>query len=70
MKSEPTPEQWESPEMLAFLRYAGEHLDQVAIALHEYSFRTSEIGYIYPRWIGRLQVLFDICDKHELDLWV
>ena len=63
---EPEPEQWETPEMLAFLRFAGEHPDQVAIALHEYSFLTEEIGHIYPFLVGRFQALYAICDKYNI----
>lgn len=63
---EPEREHWESPEMLAFLRFAGQHPDQVAIALHEYSLATSEIGRWYPYLVGRFQALFDVCDAHGI----
>ena len=63
---EPEPEHWESPEMLEFLRFAAEHPDDVAIALHEYSFTTEEIVRGYPYQLGRFQFLFDICDQHGI----
>ncbi len=63
---EPELTDWESPEMLAFLQYAGEHPDQVALALHEYSFDTDEIGYIYPWLVGRFQMIFEICDENNI----
>jgi len=63
---EPEPEHWESPEMLDFLRYAGEHPDQVAVALHEYSFLKEDIGNFYPILVGRFQTLFEIADKHGI----
>ena len=62
-------EDWESPEMLEFLRYAGEHPDEVAVALHEYSFENDFIGsgdFPYPWMVGRFQKLFAICDKHDI----
>ena len=60
------PNDWEDPAMLDFLRYAGEHPDQVAVALHEYSLTTSFIGAGYPFLVGRLQALFDVCDRHGI----
>ncbi len=63
---EPELTDWESPAMLAFLQYAGEHPDQVALALHEYSFDTDEIGYIYPWLVGRFQMIFEICDENDI----
>jgi len=63
---EPEPYQWETPAMLAFLRLAGENPDKLAIALHEYSYRANDVGYLYPYLMGRVQTLFDICDKHGI----
>lgn len=63
---EPELADWESPAMLAFLQYAGEHPDQVALSLHEYSFDTDEIGYIYPWLVGRFQMIFEICDENNI----
>ena len=66
---EPEIESWEIPEMLAFLRYAGEHPDNVAVSVHEYSFQSDYIasGDIpYPWTVGRFQKLFAICDEHNI----
>lgn len=67
---EPEPEQWETPNMLDFLRFAGEHPEQVAVALHEYSYRTDlivgESPLVYPWMVGRFQKLFSVCDKHGI----
>lgn len=63
---EPEPEDWETPAMLDFLRLAGEHPDQIAIALHEYSYLVDEIGHEYPYKIGRFQELLRICDKYGI----
>lgn len=63
---------WEDPAMLDFLRYAGEHPDQIGVALHEYSLtiRTSTMPFPiaegYPYLVGRFQDLFDVCDKHGI----
>jgi hypothetical protein len=65
----PEPEDWELPGMLEFLRYAGEHPDSVAIALHEYSLQREFIAsgdLPYPYTLGRFQRIFDICDKHDI----
>lgn len=74
------PNDWEHPAMLEFLRYAGEHKDQVAVALHEYSLTVKciappcneppeegEPDFIpYPYLLGRLQALFDTADRHGI----
>lgn len=62
----PEPEDWEHPAMLDFLRFAGEHPDEVAVAIHEYSLTNDHIGAIYPYLVGRFQSLFDICDRHGI----
>lgn len=62
----PEPEDWENPAMLDFLRYAGEHPDDVAIALHEYSLVNEYIGNGYPYLVGRFQALFDVCDQYGI----
>ena len=58
---------WESPAMLEFLRFAARNPDSVAIAVHEYSYSSDDIGAIYPFQIGRFQELFRICDKYGID---
>lgn len=60
------PNDWEAPAMLEFLRYAGAHRDQVAIALHEYSLTTDGAAVGYPYLIGRFQALFDTVDRHGI----
>jgi uncharacterized repeat protein (TIGR01451 family) len=63
---EPEPEHWEGPHMLQFLQLAAEHPDQLAIALHEYSYNTADIGNCYPYLVGRVQALFQACDAHDI----
>lgn len=63
---EPEPADWESPAMLELLRLVGEHPDQLAIALHEYSYLAEDIGHEYPYKVGRFQELFRIADKHGI----
>lgn len=60
---EPEPEQWKTPSMLAFLKLAGENPDQLAIALHEYSFLKEDVAHEYPFKVGRFQDLFRIADE-------
>lgn len=62
----PEPEDWEHPAMLEFLRYAGEHPDQVGVALHEYSLTADFITSGYPYLVGRFQALFAVCDKYGI----
>ena len=62
----PEPEDWEDPAMLDFLRYAGDHPEEVAVALHEYSLVNAHIGNAYPYLVGRFQQLFDVCDKYGI----
>jgi hypothetical protein len=52
--------------MLAFLRYAADHPDQIAVALHEYSYLDDNIARFYPYLVGRFQALFDICDRQNI----
>lgn len=52
--------------MIDFLQLAAAHPDQIAIALHEYSYETDDIANIYPYLVGRFQALFQICDRHGI----
>ena len=63
---EPEPAQWESPAMLELLRLIGEHPDQLAIALHEYSYTADDIGDDYPHKVGRFLDLFRAADHHGI----
>lgn len=61
---EPEREHWETPSMLEFLRLAGRYPDRLAIALHEYSYTVGDIARQYPYLVGRVQALFDVCDRN------
>jgi len=63
---EPEPEDWESPAMLELLRLIADHPDQLAIALHEYSYTADDIGHDYPYKVGRFLDLFRVADKHDI----
>jgi hypothetical protein len=63
---EPEPEHWQTPGMLAFLRLASQHPDQIAVALHEYSYDVDNIANQYPSLVGRFQTLFQICDAQGI----
>ena len=52
--------------MLAFLRLAGQNPDQLAIALHEYSYLRDDIGHEYTYKVGRFQTLFQVADQHGI----
>ncbi len=64
---EPEPYHWEQPKMLDFLRLAAAHPEQIAIALHEYSFVTHSISEGYPWLVGRFHHLFRAVDAHGID---
>jgi hypothetical protein len=63
---EPEPSDWESPAMLELLRLIGQHPDQLAIALHEYSYLAEDIGDDYPHKLGRFLDLFRVADAHGI----
>jgi hypothetical protein len=63
---EPEPEHWRRPKMLQFLQLAAEHPDELAIAVHEYSFVTDTISVGYPWLVGRFQKLFRAVDEHGI----
>jgi hypothetical protein len=60
---EPEIQQWRSPAMVAFLRLAAANPDRLAIALHEYSYLTTNIAHEYPHKVGRFQQLLLVCDQ-------
>jgi len=63
---EPEPSDWESPAMLELLRLIGQNPDRLAIALHEYSYTTEDIGDQYPHKVGRFLDLFRVADAHGI----
>lgn len=60
---EPEVQDWQLPSMMQFLRLAGANPDQVAIAVHEYSYKVDEITHEYPYKIGRFQLLYQVADQ-------
>lgn len=63
---EPEMSDWESPAMLEFLRLVAQHPDQLAIALHEYSYINEDIAHEYPFKVGRFQFLFEVADRNNI----
>lgn len=60
---EPEYTDWQAPAMAEFLRFAAEHPDQVAVSLHEYSYKNSDLFREYPFLVGRFQLLFLAADN-------
>jgi len=63
---EPEPNCWRGPNMISFLRLASRHPDQLAVALHEYSF---ELGYLVGdgRYhVGRFRDLLAACQENGI----
>ena len=63
---EPEPSDWESPAMLELLRLIAANPDQLAIALHEYSYTSDDIGDDYPHKVGRFLDLFAVADRYNI----
>lgn len=63
---EPEPYHWAHPTMRQFLQLVADHPDQLAIALHEYSYLVDDIGRWYPYLVGRFQLLFQVCDNYGI----
>ena len=59
---EPEVEHWQGEKMQAFLRLAASKPDQLAIALHEYSYRRNSIEADAPYLVGRFQSLYQVTD--------
>lgn len=60
---EPEIEHWQLPAMVNFLKFAADHPEQVAIALHEYSYETFNIMRDAPHLVGRFQQLYWVTDE-------
>lgn len=60
---EPEIVDWTAPEMTPFLQLAAAYPDQLAIALHEYSYDTDNIFRQKGSLVGRFQQLFWVCDQ-------
>ncbi|MCA9986951.1 MAG: hypothetical protein KDE59_21730 [Anaerolineales bacterium] len=63
---EPERAGWEHPAMLAYLRLCAERPEQAAIALHEYGYEQADLFAEFPYRLGRFQLLFDVCDRHNI----
>ena len=50
---DPSEPCWTTPGMVAYLKLAAQHPDQLAVALHEYSLTTSNILNEYPYLVVR-----------------
>lgn len=63
-----TPEysHWEEPGILEYLRMCAEYPNDLGIALHEYSYSTSDIKVGYPYMLGRFFMPFDVCDVNGI----
>lgn len=59
---EPEPEHWQTEGMGRYLTMCAQHPNQIAVALHEYSYETENIRTNFPFQVGRFQFLFDACD--------
>lgn len=58
---------WEAPDVVAYLQLCAEHPERLAVALHEFSLRFNDIGFMWGEKIGRVQHLFRACDELHLE---
>ncbi len=63
---EPEREGWETEGMLKYLRLCAERPNQAAVSIHEYDFGIAGYDKVYPYHVGRFQILFDVCDNHDI----
>jgi hypothetical protein len=63
---EPEPGDWETEGMQRFLRFCAAHPQQIAVSLHEYSYKVDDIWFMRGFQIGRFQQLFQVCDKLQI----
>ncbi len=63
-----TPDEgaWETDGMLRYLEACQQNPGKLAVALHEYSFKTADIWFLRGDHIGRFEKLFAACDKHRI----
>lgn len=64
---EPEVNHWEIPEMLAFLSLVGDNPERLAVALHEYSYKSDDLLFEMPWKIGRFQQMYGVCDKYKIE---
>ena len=57
---------WDMIGMLRYLSLCAEHPGRLGVALHEFSQRVDDIGFMWGEKIGRFQHLFSVCDKHNI----
>jgi hypothetical protein len=67
---EPEPADWETEGMLCFLRLCagrpGRKPAQVAVSLHEYSYKDEDIWFLRDLHVGRFAQLFAACDRFQI----
>jgi hypothetical protein len=56
----------ETEGMLRYLRACAENPKRLAVALHEYSYKTDNIWFMRNHHIGRFLKLFRVCDRYRL----
>lgn len=59
---EPELSDWQTNGMRAFLEYAAEHSDRIAVSVHEYSLEEHSLANGYNHLIGRIEALFSACN--------
>lgn len=64
---EPEPELWRTAEMADFLRLVAAYPEQLAIALHEYSYTIEAIDDGFPYKVGRFIDLLAACEEMGIE---
>lgn len=63
---EPEPSHWQTPGVLAYLRYCAANPDKAAVSVHEYSYNVNNIKDGYPNKIGRFTQLLGVCQQNNI----
>jgi len=59
----PDADAWELPGWQEYLRLCEQYPDNLAVALHEYSWQATDLQAGHPYLVGRFRFLHDACDR-------
>ncbi len=63
----PEPEDWKRPGMVEYLKNCAMYPNELAVALHEYTFQTDKpMSEFKPFLIGRFEALHKACDEMQI----
>lgn len=63
---EPEIRHWETGGWLDYLRLCSQYPDRLAVSVHEYSLDANDIMAGSPWLVGRIKLLYDVCDRQGI----